>query len=215
MTRINLLPPEERAKAAREQGLALLILGLVILVVVLGALYFMQYQQVSSKQQQVSDLDSQIAQVQQQVAALAPFQTMQTQRTSEFETALQIYQARVTWSSILEEISLIIPDNCDLTALNATVPPPMLAGSSFGGSATTAAADTITLAGQAWTHNDVADFMTRLALLPQIYGIKLINSSGGPSTTGARAMVTFEIHASLRPFITPPPGAVPAVGGAQ
>jgi len=38
MTRINLLPPEERSRAAREQGLLLTIVGLIVLFIVVNTI---------------------------------------------------------------------------------------------------------------------------------------------------------------------------------
>jgi hypothetical protein len=53
-------------------------------------------------------------------------------------TAQQIYDARVDWSGILEELSLVIPDQVVLTDLTAQVPATMQP--SVGGGAVNATA---------------------------------------------------------------------------
>ena len=80
MTRINLLPPDERAKAAREQGLALVVLGLVALVIVLGGVYLVSYRQASDKQTEVEEIQAEVDQANQQLAALKPYEGVQQSR---------------------------------------------------------------------------------------------------------------------------------------
>src|SRR5664280_551125 len=122
MTRINLLPPEERSRAAREQGLLLAIVGLIILVVALGAVYFMSYRQVQTKQTQINDVSAQVDVANVQLAALRPYQTMQVQRQAMATTAAQILNARVVVSNVLEEVSLLMPSGVSLQAMNLSVP---------------------------------------------------------------------------------------------
>ena len=128
MKRINLLPPGQRAKAARELGALYSLFGLLLLIVVLGVIYVWQNGRISDKQSQVTTLQSEVQQAQAQTTALQPYETLQSQRTSMADTAKQIYDSRVIWSSILQEISLVIPDSVQLTAISAAVPPNMLAG---------------------------------------------------------------------------------------
>ncbi len=210
MKRINLLPKEAKARASRERGLAYALVLLVVLVLGMGAVYVQQSAAVGDKEQQLADLQSQTAALQQQIAALQPYQELQTQRTQMTEAAAQIYDTRVVWSDFLEQLSLVIPEEVSLTSLTCTVPSSMLPGGSAdedGGGSTD-----ITFVGQAWTHDDVAEFMTRLGLIPQIQNILLTNSTG-PAQQGADAAAalqpgTFTVTAELRPFLTAPPTTV-------
>jgi Tfp pilus assembly protein PilN len=220
MKRINLLPPGERDKASREQGLVFALVGLAVLVVALGGVYLMLNRQVATKQDQVNDLQAQIQQVEAQVAELKWAAVLQSQRTSMMTTAEQIYSARVDWSNILEELSLVIPDQVALTELTAQVPADMLP--SVGGSAANAASTSsasaadITLSGRADSHVGVASFMTRLGLMPQLTNVRLVSSTENESGN----YVEYQITANLRPFAQQPPVAQPATtmtsaGGAQ
>jgi Tfp pilus assembly protein PilN len=220
MKRINLLPPGERDKASRERGLAYALLGLVVLVAALGAVYLMLNRQVATKQDQVNDLQAQVQQVNSQVAALKWAEQLQTQRTSMAATARQIYDARVDWSNILEELSLVIPEQVCLTDFTGQVPAamqPSVSGGSSGATTSTAqgAAD-ITLQGRADSHVSVASFMTRLGLMPQLTNVQLVSSTASDNGN----YVEFQITANLRPYAEQPPTAQPATtmtsaGGAQ
>jgi Tfp pilus assembly protein PilN len=217
MKRINLLPPEQRVKASRERGLLWAILILVAIVVALGLVYVWQKSQVTDKQAELDGLTAQMAVVQQQAAALAPYAAIQSTRTAMTQTAKGIYDSRVSWATILQEVSLVIPENVRLQSLSGAVPAAMLPGpatpAAAGGAA--AAAPDITFAGTTYTHKDVAEFMTRLGLIPQLTNIQLASSAGvaAPAatdtggTTGT-ATVSFTVTASLRPYLTPPPATV-------
>ena len=227
MTRINLLPPEERSRAAREQGLLLAIVGLIVLVVALGAVYFMTYRQVQTKQTQINDVSAQIDVANVQLAALRPYQTMQLQRQAMATTAAQILNSRVIVSNVLEEIGLLIPANVSITQLTLTVPPYMVAGandSSTGAAATTtfgANAD-LTITGDSngsslyASHDQVATMLTQLGLMPQLMNIKLTSAVDVP---GFPTDLSYTITANLRPFATTPPLAPTApsitMGGGQ
>jgi len=214
--RINLLPVEERQKASRERGLVYALLALVVLLAILGALWFFESNSKSNKETELAAINSDVAQLQQQIAVLRPYEQQQAQRVAMSQTATQIYDSRVSWSSVLDQISLLIPETCQLTQLAASVPASMQAGSSLtGGQSTASGTADVTLTGIAVAQRDVAEFMTRLGLMPQLTNIQLVNSQAGAATDTGETSVTYTITASLRPFQTAPPLAVPAAGGGQ
>jgi len=217
MKRIDLLPPEQRVKASRERGLLWAILILVAIVVALGLVYVWQNGQVTDKQVELDGLAAEASVVQQQAVALRPYAEIQTTRTAMTQTAKGIYDSRVPWSTILQEVSLVIPENVRLQSLSGTVPLTMLPGPAVPPAAAGAAATTdLTFTGMSYTHKDVAEFMTRLGLIPQLSNVQLASSTGAAATsttTGTTATtgtptVTFTVTASLRPYLTPPPATV-------
>jgi Tfp pilus assembly protein PilN len=214
--RINLLPSEERAKVKRERGLMYALLGLILVVGVLGALYVFEMQKKGDKQTELNGLSAQLSQLQQQTSALQVYAQQESQRAGMTQVSSQIYDSRVIWSSIAEEISLLTPEECGLTQPTPTVPPAMLAGSALGGAAgapsATGGAD-INLTGEAYTHRDVAEFMTRLGLMPQLTNITLVSATKSTSAESGD-VIAFQITASL-PFQTPPPNAAAAAGTGQ
>jgi Tfp pilus assembly protein PilN len=218
MKRFNLLPPEQRVKASRERGLLYAILGLVVLVVVLGAVYMQQTGVLADKQAELDGIAAENAVVQQQIAVLQPYAQLNNLRTAMGVTALGIYDARVSWSNIIEEVSLVIPENVRLQTLSCIVPPAMLPGAppAVPGGEAAASAD-VTFTGITYTHQDVAEFMTRLGLIPQLTNIQLTNSTGaagtGPVATATTTRVTFTVTASLRAYLSPPPTTALQTGG--
>jgi Tfp pilus assembly protein PilN len=221
MKRMDLLPPEARAKASRERGLLYAILILVAVVVVLGLVYMQQNSAVSSKQAEVDQIAAETQQVQDQAAALAPYADVDSTRKAMTQTAQSIYEAGVSWSTVLQEISLVIPDNVRLQSLNCVVPPGMVPGAppAVPGAAPATTTD-VTFTGTTYTHKDVAEFMTRLGLIPQLSNIELGSSTGAPATpatadtAAVAATVTFTVTASLRPYLTAPPTTTLQAAGA-
>lgn len=216
MTRINLLPPEARVKASRERGLMYAILLLVVVVVVLGLVYVWQNGMVSSKQTQLDGITAQQSSADLQKAALLPYGQIQTERAQMTQTATGLYNARIPWSTILQEISLVIPANVRLQSLTCNVPANLqagAAGTAASGTAATTSTTDVSFAGTTYTNDDVATFMTRLGLIPQLENVLLTSSatststssSGTSGTTASTTTVTFTVTASLRPYLTAPP----------
>ena len=206
MKRINLLPGEDRAKAKRERGLIYAVLVLVAVVVALGLVYVAQNSRVNSKQDELAGINSQVAVLQQQVAELQPYADLQSQRTAMTDAAKGIYAAGVPWSSILQQVSLVIPENVRLTGLTCTVPATMLPGAAVAEAPAPATDADVTFTGQTYEHRDVAEFMTRLGLIPQLTDIKLTSSTEATAAEGTTTTtVTFSVTARLRPYLAPPP----------
>ncbi len=145
--RINLLPLEERRKASRERGLVYALLFLIFVVAVLGVLYVVENQRLNSRHQQVASLQGELDTVSAQIAQLKPFEALESQRAAMAQTASQIFNSRIVWSSIFEEISLLIPDTVQLTSLSAAAPANMLAGGALSSGASAGGGANITFSG--------------------------------------------------------------------
>ena len=202
------------------------IVGLVVLVVALGAVYFMSYRQVNDKKVQLDTISGQVDVANVQLAALKPYAALQVQRQAMDVTAAQILNSRVIMSNVLEEVGLLIPSGVSLTQMNVTVPTYMVAGSTDASALgiTTALGTDLTLVGDATgstlydAHVQVATLMTQLGLMPQIMNIRL-TSANASTTELSKPDVQFSIAANLRPFATTPPlaPAAPSItmGGGQ
>jgi Tfp pilus assembly protein PilN len=208
MKRINLLPQEERVKASRERGLIWAILILVAVVVVLGLVYVKERNDVNAKQNELTSIQDETATVQAKIAALSPYAALQAQRTAMTETAKGIYESSVPFSILLQELSLVIPENVRLQTLQATVPANMLPGAAPAAAAPAGTTADVTFSGQTEEHRDVAEFMTRLGLIPQLRSIVLTSSTeanAGTATGTTTSSTQFGITAQLRPYTTNPP----------
>jgi Tfp pilus assembly protein PilN len=210
MKRINLLPQEERVKASRERGLIWAILILVLVVVALGLVYVKYRSDVSARQDELTTIQNETAVVQAKIAELSPYAVLQTQRTAMTQTAKGIYESSVPFSILLQELSLVIPENVRLQSLTATVPPAMVPGAAVAepGAAPAATTDVV-FTGQTEEHRDVAEFLTRLGLIPQLKDITLTSSTDAATTGEAGTATTtytqFSVTAGLRPYTTQPP----------
>ena len=208
MKRINLLPQEERVKASRERGLIWAILILVAIVIVLGLVYVKYRSDVSSKENELTSIQDETKVVQAKIDELSPYAALQTQRTDMTAAAKGIYESSVPFSILLQELSLVIPENVRLQSLTATVPPGMLPGAAPAeADAAVAATMDVVFTGQTEEHRDVAEFMTRLGLIPQLKDITLTSSTD--ATTGTETSTVsytqFSVTAGLRPYTTTPP----------
>ena len=162
----------------------------------------------NAKQDELTAIQAETAVVQAQIAELAPYAELQAQRTAMTDTAKGIYQSSVPFSTLLQELSLVIPENVRLQTLTATVPLTMLPGTALTEAAPVVAASTdVTFTGQTEKHRDVAEFMTRLGLIPQLMNITLTTStdSSTASTTTTTTFKQFTVTAQLRPYTTQPP----------
>jgi Tfp pilus assembly protein PilN len=221
MKRINLLPPEHRVRASRERGLMYIIVLLVAIVAVLGVVYFQQHSKVAEKQTELNGLTADTAAVTAQAAALQPFADIETSRAALTQTAKNITDSRVYWSTIFEEVSLVIPENVRLDTLNCAVPPTMLPGGAADTTAASNGAD-VTFTGITYDPDDVAVFMTRLGLIPQLTNVQLTTSArtaqtstssanaetGSTATPSAAPVVyrwNFTVTAQVRSYLTAPP----------
>lgn len=215
MKRINLLPPEQRVKASRERGRLYVALGLLILLVALGAIYFLQMNTANSKQEELDGITAETQAVTQQVTALRPYAQIHDLRSAMSETSQSIYEARVPWSTILESVSLVIPENVRLSNMSCAIPEVMLPGEAQTEAKTEPSTD-ITFSGTTYTHKDVAEFMTRLGLIPQLTNVQLASSAGASNETATTRTVTFTVTASLRAYVVAPPSTkLEDAGGAQ
>jgi Tfp pilus assembly protein PilN len=216
MKRFNLLPPEQRVKTSRDRGRLYAVVGLVVLLVALGAVYFQQNAALDGKEAELADLNAQVAVVQQQLVALAPYAEINKLRTAMTETATQLYVARIPWSTVIEEVSLVIPENVRLQQMSCAVPASMLPGPQQAKQASATASTDITFTGVTYSHKDVAEFMTRLGLIPQLANIQLASSTSATTASGSSTTttVTFTVTASLREYVTTPPSTTLQTTGA-
>ncbi|HEY5168918.1 MAG TPA: PilN domain-containing protein, partial [Thermoleophilia bacterium] len=180
---------------------------------VLGLVYVKYNSDVGAKQDELAAIQAETAVVQAKIVELSPYAALQARRTAMTETAKGIYQSSVPFSILLQELSLVIPENVRLATLTATVPPAILPGAAAAPAAAAGTAD-VSFSGQTEAHRDVAEFMTRLGLIPQLMNITLTSSAAAVATSTTitegtaptvASYTTFTVTAALRPYTTQPP----------
>ena len=95
---------------------------------VLGLVYVKYNSDVGAKEDELAAIQAETAIVQAKIAELSPYAALQAQRTAMTETAKGIYESSVPFSILLQELSLVIPENVRLQTMTATVPASMLPG---------------------------------------------------------------------------------------
>ena len=186
MRAVNLLPGEStRASRGTPQPavLAAAITG-VVAVALVGGGNLVQTARVSSAQKTLNNAKIQLAatplppatpRVAPPPAAVA--QQMQP-RTEAVTSALS---DRIAWDRILREFSLILPTDIQVNSLTMTEP---VAGAT--------APTNLQLAGVTYSYDSVARLLARMALIPDLSGVTLTNTS-----VNAR-IVSFQISAGIK-----------------
>lgn len=200
LPRVNLLPPEvHQARKLRRLQVGLGV-GLAGLVVVIGAAYLVEDQNAHQASDDLASVQAQSVTLNAQKAQYADVpQTLSA--IDAAETARQTAMTNdIAWYRYLNDLSYVTPPNTWLTQLTVN-----MAGAS--GASTTAAAGlpsptsstpsiaTITFAGTAKNHNDVASWLDAIAKEKGWTNVYFTNSTVG--AIGSTPIVTFASSASV------------------
>jgi Tfp pilus assembly protein PilN len=198
---VNLLPRDDQQRSRKQQNIpALVSTGLVVLVTgLLGVMYFSAKKTADAKEFELQDAQAELA-ILPTPADIAAKTAPKRQLSSEHQarvTALSgALSHRVAWDRVLREISLVLPDDVWLKELHGEAPnragnpaspetpagqPPQL----------------MTLVGYTYSHDAVARFMTRLALIPDLKNVWLERSER--VSIAQRKAIFFKVKADVRP----------------
>jgi Tfp pilus assembly protein PilN len=160
--RINLLPPELAQRKRARQLLSTLGAGGIVLIVLLGIVYAIAVARLASEhhalevQQEKNDaLQAQIAQLNE----IARSQVLLKQKSDLLTT---LTASEVRWSTVLSDVSLVIPSDAWLTTFTgnvSTTPGTTPEGVASYGS--------VTMNGTTFSQDDVAKWLTRLDAVEQ------------------------------------------------
>jgi Tfp pilus assembly protein PilN len=234
MRAVNLIPSDQRSGGtvgARSGGAVFLVLGLLVGLVVLAALYGSSHHQLQSRRAEVATLDAHAQQVQAQAAALAPYASFMAVREQRLHSIAQLIGGRFDWSNVMSELSRVLPDNVSLSTLTGTVgaasasaktpaPASSAAASSSVDSATPpGATPSFTLGGCAASQAVVAQMLVRLRLISGVSTVALQSStkqgsgsssadSSGPCPGNAPV---FSVAVTFQPLPTAPTPSIQAL----
>jgi Tfp pilus assembly protein PilN len=199
LPRVNLLPPEvHQARKLRRLQVGLGA-GLAGLVVVLGAAYLVEDQSSHQAADDVAGVQAQSVTLNAQKAQYADVpQTLSA--IDAAETARQTAMTDdIAWYRYLNDLSYVTPANTWLTQL--TVNMAGASGATTGAasapavSSATPSIATITFAGTAKNHNDVASWLDAIAKEKGWTNVYFTNSTAG--SIGSTPIVTFASSASV------------------
>jgi Tfp pilus assembly protein PilN len=161
--RINLLPPEvlERQRARRRTFLT--FAGGVIVLILIGAFYFLQILRLSSVEDNIAAQRAVNAQLEGQIAELEDVAALEEEIERTRLVLSGLLEDRVLWSGVLRDVSLVIPGEVWLNGIAG-----QLGAAEGGTTGTTAELVTTGIVGQisfdgfAFDHRDVALWLSRL-----------------------------------------------------
>jgi Tfp pilus assembly protein PilN len=214
MRAVNLLPREAKRSRKRLTVLAQLA---VVSPLVVGSVLVAGYLLASSK---VNDNKATLQALQDELATLpAPPPEPQgnpelaVQRNQRIVALSAALQGRLAWDRILREISAVLPGDVWLTTLSAQSPQRASATPSATTTSTTTTSSTTTgttttpaptppptgplnLTGYTYSQEGVARFLSRLAVVPALQNVKLLQSA--QALVSGRTVVLFTIQANVR-----------------
>jgi Tfp pilus assembly protein PilN len=202
MRAVNLLPRDAGQKQRITKENVPVVAGVcagVLIAAVLASQFLSQSGKVAAERQQLADLQAQLD----ALPAPPPGPTAaQTKLVSEQSTRLTALtaalQTRVAWDRVLREFSLVLPDDVWLRSLNLDAPTsPATAGALAPAAGTTATPTGLTIDGSTYSHDAVARLLSRLALVPDLTNVQLVNSAA--AVVGRRRVVNFSIAADIKP----------------
>ena len=122
MTRINLLPPEIKGKAEKVNIVPWVIVSLLVVIAVVGGLWFYFHSQVSDREDKLKAAQRDLTDLKKTVEE--PLQAFEAQ-AAELKKVQDLYSAcnagRVGWASMLNDLALYVPEGLT-TASNPTAP---------------------------------------------------------------------------------------------
>jgi Tfp pilus assembly protein PilN len=193
MRAVNLLPKDD-ARARRGMPSPWVLLAATVPVVA-GSLVYLGY---SSEHSTVADKQAQLAVVQAKLASLSSLQggaaSQATLLTLKGARSLAIQDAlskSMPWDVTLEDLARVLPKGVSLQSMSATSPTPSAAASTGLPPTPTAtpasAPQTFAITGNAQNHDQVAELLERLSLLPMLTNVTLTSTSTAVAATPTSA----------------------------
>lgn len=199
LPRVNLMPPEiaEAAKFRRFQ-LAMVGAGLAAIAVV-GALTYSAHQSVSHAKSTLATAQAQQTSLQNELTGLQSVRDVYTQVAAKKAMLSQAMSPEIRWSYYMTDLSLKIPQNVWLTSVTASEQGTTSAAPSASAAAATsvlpAGIGTVTFAGTAFSHDDVATWLDALAKERGFTNAYFTNST--KAAIGPKAVVNFSSSVTL------------------
>jgi Tfp pilus assembly protein PilN len=163
MPRVNLMPPEI-AEAAKFRRFQLAMGGAVVAAVaVVAALYVSAHSGVGTAQGQLDQAKQQNVALQSQLAQLHSVQDVYGQVSARQAMLSQAMGDEIRWSTYLNDLSLRTPDHVWLTNISAVENSTGAVSPTTAGTAASTTIGTVTFAGVAFSHDDVATWLEALA----------------------------------------------------
>jgi Tfp pilus assembly protein PilN len=209
MRPVNLIPAEERPggrRPLRAGPLAYLVVGALATAVIALTALVVTENQISDRQAEVTQLEAEAQSIEARARELAPYTQFAAVREQRLETVTGLADSRFDWRRVLNELSLLLPTNIQLTSLAGTASPEVgLSGGAGVGMRSQIAGPALELAGCGTSQAAVAGFVEALKHIDGVTRVGFQGSSSGgegenaTSTTscGGAKSATFQMVAAF------------------
>jgi Tfp pilus assembly protein PilN len=232
MRAVNLIPDDARrgggaGAAGRSGGAAYILLGGLAGLVLMMGLWALAGRDATQARTQLAQLHQQAADAQLQAQTLAPFGTVDQERTSATASVHGLIAARFAWSKTLDAFARVLPADVRLNSLSGATPGATATPGVTAAPVTTpgaASVVTVQLAGCAPSMARVARLMPRLRAVPGVASVTLASAthpvapsaSSGTSTAGSSDCpgATFQMSLGFAPAVGTVPAVTPAAAAA-
>jgi Tfp pilus assembly protein PilN len=190
----NLLPPDLAREGGRRMpggAIAAVGAGAAVGAMLTGG-FIVEHGKVSKREARLTALNSELASIPPPKPAPVTVRAELTAEKDARQAALdQALAQRVSWDTVLRELSLVLPEDVWLQTLSAT----SAAAAASTDQPTTTAPTGLVMSGYTYSQEGVARMLTRLALLPHLANVQLQSSSS--SKIGSRSIVGFTVGADV------------------
>jgi Tfp pilus assembly protein PilN len=186
---VNLLPRELEQKRKAPPLPVLVACGASVLATgVLAAGYLSASSAVGQKNRELAAAQAELAATPPPAPPPASVSALPAERQARASVLATALAQRVPWDRVLREVSLVLPDDVWLTALDATTPPT--------DGTTPPSNDGFHLSGFTYSQASVARLLARLSVIPDLGNVALLTATG--SDIADRHVVQFEIGGNVR-----------------
>ncbi len=181
--RINLVPQSERNRTTTDFGTLALLAVFVLVIFGIGLGYYVLNGRLDTKQQELADVQQQVSQLQSQVAALDQFAQLSAQRQKAETTIQQIYAGRTLVANVLDDLSLVVPQDSWFESLALQTTDPATKPATAGGAVSSdQGQNTLAIEGNTYSFEGVAQVMVRLKLIPSLSDVTLVSAGTARGT---------------------------------
>jgi Tfp pilus assembly protein PilN len=190
MTRIDLIPPELVEKHQARRIISVMGIGAGVVFAILVVIYLLTTGQIILANNRVDKIKAQNTQVQAYIAKLKPYDDRKKVLDERQKIIDTITTDQVQWSSILNDISMVVPNDIWLKSIKIDIAPILAAKEQAAGASTKAPAVPITIVGDAFDHAAVARWLVHLGEINQFRDVWLDYATEQALAAGATAGTT-------------------------
>ncbi len=190
MTRIDLIPPELVEKHQARRVISLMAIGAGVVFGVLIIIYLLTLGQIILATDRVDKIKAQNTQVQAYISKLKSYDERKKVLDERQKIIDTVTTDQVQWSSILNDISMVVPNDIWLKSVKIDIAPILAAKEQAAGASNKAPAPPITIIGDAFDHAAVARWLVHLGEINQFrsvwldYATEQAVSASGTATAG-------------------------------